>query len=151
MKYDLIARAKEALRGNRRPKAVILRRAVSDSYYALFHALCQMSADAFVGVTQRQTDAWRRMYRGHSHSFMKDELKRSETRQINVAFARIGTAFILLQENRHIADYDPWTPYRRRGDVQPLISAADAAIQDIDNLTPDLARQLGAIILFKNR
>lgn len=151
MKRDLLLHARDALKGTRRPKAINLRRAVSDSYYALFHALCQMSADHLVGSTQRSSEAWRRVYRGHDHRKLKDELSRNDIKSVDPVFARISAAFITLQEARHVADYDPFTIYRRRSDVMPLIDAAETAINSIEGLAPDLSRRLATILLIKHR
>ena len=148
---DLITRARDGLRGNRRPKDVALRRAVSDSYYAVFHALCQLSADNLVGVIHRNSEAWRRLYRGHEHGKLKIEFKNSAIRNIDPSFARIGAAFVQLQEARHIADYDPFTPYLRRSDVEIYLRTAEATLVEIGNLQSDLARRLATIMLIKNR
>lgn len=152
MKRDLLARARSGLNRRGRPKSVTLRRAVSDSYYALFHALCQLSSDTLVGIRYRNTEAWRRLYRGHSHGHMKDELKKLSSRHgVDASLKRIAAAFIELQESRHLADYDPWPPYKRREEVEYLIAQAEAAIDEVDGLAPEFARQLASAMLVQNR
>ena len=151
MHGDLISRAKTVLSGSNRPKNVFLRRAVSDAYYATFHALALLCADHLVGVSKRNTGAWRRVYRGLEHGKAKSEFQRGDVRAMNPAIGRIGAAFIQLQEERHSADYDPVSALRRRSDVKPLITLAETAIDDIESLPSELCQELAAILLIKVR
>lgn len=151
MMHDLIARARSSLTGSRRPKSVYLRRAVSDAYYALFHALALMCADQLIGVTIRNGEAWRRVYRGLEHGRAKSELQRRDVQILDPAIARVAAAFVQLQEERHTADYDPVSVLRRRSDVEPLILLAETAINDVQSLGPDVGRELAAILIVKAR
>ena len=151
MMHDLIARARSSVTGSRRPKSVYLRRAVSDAYYALFHALASMCADQLIGVTMRNCEAWRRVYRGLDHGAAKKAFQRQDVQSLNPAIGRIGLAFVQLQEERHSADYDPVSVLRRRSDVEPLILLAETAINDVQSLGADLARELAAILIVKAR
>jgi hypothetical protein len=151
MMRDLIARARSSLTGSRRPKSVYLRRAVSDAYYALFHALALLCADQLIGVTMRNSEAWRRVYRGQDHGKTKSELKRANVQSLDPAIARISAAFVQLQEERHNADYDPVSVLRRRSDVEPLILLAETAINDVQSLNPNIRRELAAILIVKAR
>jgi hypothetical protein len=151
MMHDLLARARSSLTGSRRPKEVYLRRAVSDAYYALFHALALLCADQLIGVTLRNCGAWRRVYRGLEHGKAKNEFLRNDVKALDPAIDRISAAFVQLQDERHSADYDPVSPLRRRSDVEPLVLLAEAAINDVQSLTPDLGRELAAILIVKAR
>lgn len=151
MMHDLIARARSSLSGSRRPKSVYLRRAVSDAYYALFHALALMCADQLVGATMRNSGAWTRIYRGLDHGRAKSELQRRDVQTLDPAVARIAATFVQLQEDRHAADYDPVSTLKRRSDVEPRILLAETAIADVQSLVPDMKRELAAILIVKAR
>ena len=62
--------------GGSRPRESDLRRAISTTYYALFHALCQNCADAFIGTqgAERSKTAWRQAYRSPRHNLVKVRL-----------------------------------------------------------------------------
>ena len=69
---DLIAAGRRALTPEppaTHPTQAAVRRAVSDAYYAAFHALAASNADTLIGVAQDQltTGAWVRVYRGLDH------------------------------------------------------------------------------------
>jgi len=151
MKKDLLRRARSSIDGKRRVRSAYLRRAVSDAYYALFHALAFACANSLAGVTKRDSSAWRRIYRSLEHSRAKEEFGRAETRALHENIARIGVAFKQLQEARHAADYDPATTLRRRSDAEALIGIAETAISDLDALPADLALDLAASLLFRKR
>jgi len=148
---DLLRRARSGIDAKRRVRSAYLRRAVSDAYYALFHALAFACANNLVGVTKRDSAAWRRIYRGLEHGRAKEEFGRAETRALHQNIARIGAAFKQLQEARHMADYDPATTLRRRSDAEALIGIAETAISDLDTLPADMALELGAYLLVRKR
>jgi hypothetical protein len=151
MKDDLLDRARIALSGRRRQKTVYLRRAVSDAYYAIFHALCINNADYLVGVTRRGSEAWARIYRGLDHSKAKELFRRSAFQSRSPNFEIIAAAFIELQEQRHLADYDPTPNFRSRGQVGPIIRLSELAIQAIEALPADDARLLASLLITKDR
>ena len=148
---DLILRARSSLSGTKRPKTIFLRRAVSDAYYSLFHALAFLCADTLVGVTKRNSVSWRRVYRSLEHGRAKSELQRSDVRSLDVGIARIASAFVQLQEERHKADYDPAFTLRRRTDVEQWILLAEAANVDVNALSEELKIELVTTLIFKSR
>jgi uncharacterized protein (UPF0332 family) len=151
MKDDLLRRAQMSLQGRRRIRSVFLRRSVSDAYYALFHALAALCADSLIGVTKRDTEAWRGVYRGLEHARMKDEFKKQSVRQLHQGVARLAAAFVQLQEARHSADYDPTALLTRRADAEAFVNVAEAAINDLDALPADIGAELATCLLVKNR
>jgi hypothetical protein len=151
MKKDLIKRARESLESRRRLRSAFLRRAVSDSYYALFHALAELCADSLVGVTKRGSEAWRRAYRGLEHGFAKNQFKDGGLIAIGPRLARTGSAFISLQDSRHTADYDPRPPMTRRSEAEAQIALAETAIAEVDALPDDIARDLAVRLLVRSR
>ncbi len=151
MKEDLLRRARAGLGGPRRLRSVYLRRSVSDAYYALFHALAELCADNLIGVTKRDSEAWRRVYRALDHGPTKNELNQRDVRQLHENIDRLATAFLQLQEARHEADYDPVTTLRRRSDAEAFVAIAESAISDLNALPADTRLELAARLLFKKR
>jgi hypothetical protein len=92
-----------------------LRRAVSATYYAVFHALCALVADSIVpvGTAGRAERAWLHVYRALDHGKMKQRLLDLVMQDGTVrhgfpdSIRDIASAFGALQEDRHEADYDP--------------------------------------------
>jgi hypothetical protein len=82
---------------------------VSSSYFAVYHALAKVVADALVGAraSAGPNRAWVEVYRGLEHGRVKAMCKRAR----NVAFPNeikdFADAFRQLQDARHRADCDP--------------------------------------------
>ena len=93
----------------RKPAQALLRRSVSSSYYAMFHALARMCADSLVGTQQakRSNKAWVEVYRGLAHTACLEACKKAHAVNFPQAIKDFADAFKQLQEARHIADYDP--------------------------------------------
>jgi hypothetical protein len=144
---DLLAEAAACLgrvprRG--RPKQVVLRRAVSTAYYALFHAICAMAADNLVGRDRgkRPHRAWVQTYRSLNHG----EAERRFNRLVEAQTGRslhgfpqqagdVAIAFTTLQEERHRADYDPEAAFtwREAFDLWLRSRQAMAALAELRN------------------
>jgi hypothetical protein len=117
-----------------KPRQTSLRRAVSSAYYALFHALARLCADELVGFS-KPWGVHAPIYRSLDHGRAKDVFKRiSSHRGSGVAI--IGQIFILLQERRHAADYDPSPFPFGRAETLDLIEQSRQAIEQISKL-PD--------------
>jgi uncharacterized protein (UPF0332 family) len=149
MHADLLDRARDSMAGKSRPRAVYLRRAVSDAYYAVFHRLAMLCADQLVGtINQRNGDAWRSIYRSLDHGQAKRQFK---TEPAASGLSVIATAFVQLQEARHEADYNPSNLLRKRADAESFILLAESAIQKIDGLGNDQRRDLAVRLLFNRK
>jgi len=124
------------------PRQADLRRAISDAYYAVFHAVMTEVADDLVGSTQRHTPRYALVYRSVDHASLrricKDACKTSlpkpyskyaPTGGFGDDLKALATALVDLQEKRYLADYDPL--FRT--------SAADAAL-DVAKARTALAR-----------
>ena len=98
------------LRGERSqsPTDEHIRRAVSNAYYAMFHALAASNADVLVGTPQDAVseEAWTRVYRGLDHGRARRELRQLQG-GLSKAAQDFAGLFDSLQESRHRADYDP--------------------------------------------
>ena len=84
-----------------------VRRAVSNIYYALFHALAESNASALIGSPgdALTAAAWSRVYRGLDHGTARRELQRHR-QEFSVQARDFADAFADMQELRHMADYD---------------------------------------------
>jgi hypothetical protein len=148
---DLLASAEDRVRpGTRRLHATLLRRAVSDAYYALFHALCYAAVDGAVG--------WRNppaviapLYRSLDHGDVRRKLERSDLRSLGPQVGRIGQIFGDLLEERFVADYDPQTYAPTRADVLILIAQAREAVDLIEALPASTYRHLAVTLLARTR
>ena len=84
-----------------------VRRAVSNIYYALFHALAESNASALIGSPgdALTAAAWSRIYRGLDHTTARRELLRHR-QEFSVQAQTFAEAFADMQRLRHLADYD---------------------------------------------
>ena len=84
-----------------------VRRAISNGYYALFHALAASNANALIGSPNdaETTAAWSRAYRGLDHTTARRELQRHR-QEFSVETRNFADTFGDMQELRHLADYD---------------------------------------------
>lgn len=148
---ELIALARElARRETGRPKSVSLRRAVSTTYYALFHALAGLCADSLVG--RKPWDLYTPIYRSLEHGRARAAL--NVLRQQSAPGAPISTvavAFAVLQDARHEADYSPQPFSLDRSATLTLISSAEQAIVALNDLTPDETLALAIRLVVKSR
>src|SRR2546430_2465748 len=92
-------------RTGRRPRQAFMRCAVSTAYYAMFHALARLCADELIGGKHAKTIAWGRVYRALDHKPGKTVLQSAEAVTLSPVVAAFGSAFAVLQERRHQADY----------------------------------------------
>ena len=133
---DLLAQA--GLLGEkepRRPKQASLRRAVSASYYALFHLLVDDATRLLLGGTARA--ALRScLARAFNHATMKTVAKQFAQggvspklspglngEPIQDELVRVAGAFVDLQQHRHEADYDMRRRFTR---IEALSITTDA-------------------------
>ena len=107
------------------PRQVDLRRAISSSYYAIFHLTLTALADEFIGVAHRGTDRYALVHRSVDHRTIKDLcsiVTQGKPSAKYISFVPAGgfgpellsfaSAFIDLQDKRHRADYDVGIRYR---------------------------------------
>jgi hypothetical protein len=111
-----------------KPRQTSLRRAVSSAYYALFHALARLCADKLVGFS-KPWDVYVPFYRSLEHGRAKETFKRISSRRGSDVEV-IGQTFILLQERRHTADYDPSPfPFGRKETLELIELSRQAMVQ----------------------
>ena len=130
-----------------------MRAAVSSTYYALFHALCQNCANVLIGTrgANRSQRAWRQAYRSPKHQLAK---RRFSDQKVMKAFPKeiedFGNTFVNAQFKRHSADYDPW--FRTvRSEVLADIAAAEDAVRKLQSSPVKDRRALAAWVTLENR
>lgn len=93
-----------------KPRQAHLRRAISTTYYAMFHTLARCCADLLIGGpgSNRSMEAWAQVYRAVDHNFAKGACGNN---QIMQHFPRpiqdFANMFVQMQIKRHDADYNP--------------------------------------------
>lgn len=106
--------------GGGAPRQADLRRAISNAYYGIFHAVLTEAADYFAGKSQRQTPIYQLVYRSIDHRSLRrlcEDVKKKTLPEKILQYEPTGgfgqdlialtTAVVDLQEKRHLADYDP--------------------------------------------
>lgn len=120
-----------------RPTQANLRRSVSSSYYAVFHALAKVAADCMVGSvkSKRSNKAWVEVYRGLSHGSCNQACKEAAGVAFPQELLDFADAFVQLQAARHKADYDP--TYRlSKKDALLFISLAERSLEALKAVPP---------------
>jgi hypothetical protein len=136
---DLLHQAQSlATREPRRPRQASLRRAVSASYYALFHLLIEAATHRLLAGRQREH---LRIILGRAfmHSKMKATAASfasgSVSRKLKPALgtlpvqpelSNVANAFVDLQQARHEADYDLSRRFTRQETMDLVTQSSDA-------------------------
>lgn len=139
--------------GKGKPTQVNLRRAVSSTYYALFHCLARDSADLLVGGSgaDRSKPAWAQVYRAVNHGQAKDACRNGQMIQkFPKKVEDFANLFVTMQKKRHSADYDPFERFTKSEVVQDIatVRSALAAFRTVP--TKD-RRAFCTYLLFKTR
>ena len=137
-----------AKRKRGRPRQAILRRAISTAYYGLFHALCQLCADSFIGTKRDTREAWRQVYRSveHGHTRKMCDHKGMEKFPEDIRF--FCDVFTQLQTKRHQADYDPFVRFTLK-DADQAVTLAYIASALVKNVELKHRRAFAAWVLFR--
>lgn len=149
--HDLLSVAETLAQqsGTANVRQACMRRAVSSSYYAVFHALSYVCADRLVGWSQ--TDILPPIYRSLDHAPVRNKLNGRDALQIDPALPRIGALFAKLQEERHKADYSPPSALFNRTKCLTLIADARDAIALIEGLETKARLQLAILLVTRQR
>lgn len=136
-----------------RPRQTELCRAVSATYYALFHTLCLCCADSLAGtngIGQNRTE-WHRIYRALDHGLAKNQCdnKRSMADFI-LEVQNFGELFVEAQRLRQIADY-AYAPGFTGHEVAKLIDEAEQAIVAFNEADQEERRAFAIHVLFRQR
>ncbi len=151
----LIATARQLAAAPKRgaPKQSNLRRAVSTSYYAIFHSIAAAHTDMVLGKTAPKNELFRLTYRTINHRELKDvciEVGKStltdrykEITGLDKFTRRLqdfSSAVVNLQEERHTADYDPLERLRL-SQVKTSIDLAEQQILSFEGLPNNILAQ----------
>ncbi len=108
---DFIATARDLAEGTSRgrPRQTNLRRAVSTTYYALFHCMAICCADMLVGGVgaNRSAPAWRQAYRALQHTTARQRCAQPTIKRFPNDIQDFAIEFVAMQRKRESADYDP--------------------------------------------
>jgi hypothetical protein len=108
---DFIATARDLVEGTSRgrPRQTNLRRAVSTTYYALFHCMAICCADMLVGGVgaNRSAPAWRQAYRALQHTTARQRCAQPTIKRFPNDIQDFAIEFVAMQRKRESADYDP--------------------------------------------
>ena len=128
-----------------------LRRAISNAYYALFHALAESNASAFIGPPNdpAMAAAWSRVYRGLDHTTARRELQRHR-QEFSVQALNFADTFRDMQELRHSADYDHNAAISI-SQANAVLDQAEAAIFDFLQITASERVYIAALTLVRSR
>ena len=136
---DLLAQARHLSRAEpRRPKQASLRRAISASYYALYHLLVsEATARMFSGNARAPLRG--RVARAFAHATMKDVARQFANDKVSTKLVpglnslplqdeivRVTGSFLVLQEARHDADYDTARRFVRLDALSSVVRAERA-------------------------
>lgn len=128
-----------------------LRRAVSTAYYAMFHALAASNADCLIGPPQDRISqhAWTRVYRGLGHRDAKRNIQQ-EQGLFSQPVRSSASTVVELQDQRHIADYDPDQSFALSA-VLNWIDRAEDAINDFMLVSQGERRAVAIQALIRRR
>jgi uncharacterized protein (UPF0332 family) len=146
-----------------RPRQVDIRRAISASYYALFHAVVTAAADLVVGQNNRAEPRYGLVYRSIDHNKLREFCKEVQKQTLPEKYRRyasqggfgpdikaFATAVVELQEKRHTADYDPMAQMKQ-SDAILLTRTARAALIRLQNANADERMIFFTLLLFEPR
>ena len=128
------------------------RRAVSTAYYAAFHALLRVCADALGQDLKRESDEYARLYRALDHGPLKAAFQSAGPLKNTEAFRRLGALIVPLQSARMQADYaPPRISFYQTSEARDLVAQARAIVALVDGLSPEERAVLAVHLIFKDR
>lgn len=133
--------------------AAFRRRAVSTAYYAVFHAIDKLCADYVSRSAKRSSLEYLRVYRALDHGPLKDAFSKSPLKDDGV-LRTVGSAVVILQNERHRADYlPPIANIFTHDRATELVGMAREVVQQIELIKPASreCRMLALGLLFKER
>ena len=133
-----------------RPRQTDLCRAVSVSYYAMFHTLALCNANMIVG-SNRGHPAWSQAYRALEHGHAKNQCNNQlMMSRFPPEIQRFGRWFVDMQRKRHVADYDPEANFQRSEVIQ-FIEETEQTIASFESADRDDRRAFSVFVLFRLR
>jgi hypothetical protein len=146
-----------------RARQADLRRAISSSYYAVFHFLLTEAADLHVGVKNRSFPRYALVYRSVDHKALEKLCSEAKKDQLPAKFAKyvpasglgpdiraFASVVLDLQQKRQLADYDPLYS-ASTSEVHLAVEAARSAIERFRNAPLSQRKAFLALLLFSPR
>lgn len=145
------------------PRQVDLRRAISNAYYALFHAVMTEATDDLIGRTHRQTPRYMLAYRSVDHRRLRALCEDIVKQNLPPRYSRFAPesgfgpdlqffakTLVDLQDSRHAADYDPL--FRAtRSNAARIVQRARDALQRFRHASRVPRRVLLTLVIFPAR
>ena len=151
---DLLAVARELAGASGRPfpSQASLRRAVSTTYYALFHCMAENCADMLVGVlgSGRSLPAWHQAYRALEHGRAKQRCGQDLIYKFPTEIQDFAKRFAIMQDRRQTADYDPSASFTQSAVIED-IDLAELRIRDFRQAPERDRRAFAAYVLMPLR
>ena len=133
-----------------RPTQAGLRRAVSTTYYAMFHTLAVTAADLLMG--EARGPAWHRVYRALEHGQARKACQQGRAMgEFPAGIRKFAKTFTELQTERQQADYALDTKVYETSDVLVSITSAQRAIDRFERADAESRRNFVAHVLFRQR
>jgi hypothetical protein len=146
-----------------RQRQVDLRRAISNAYYCVFHAILTAAANHFVGSSKQNTRQYGLVYRSVEHSSLRSLCAAVRSRQLSQKIAshapvegfdldtQILAKFVLqLQEKRIAADYDPGIQIKTL-DARLAVESARTALRHLDQANAESREAFLSLLAFQPR
>ncbi|WP_188673482.1 hypothetical protein [Neptunicoccus cionae] len=140
------------LASTKRPSQAEIRRSISSSYYALFHALARTCANSLVGRTpsQRPNKAWVEVYRGLTHGICRKACEDAHKVAFPDCIQKFADEFHQLQELRHKADYDPDIKFSK-ADAQTMHVNAQMSMESLRSASNNDKKAFSAWVLISSQ
>jgi uncharacterized protein (UPF0332 family) len=141
-----------------------LRRAVSATYYALFHYALRAAADLMIGAASRGAPQYSLAYCSIDHARLKtlrDQMRGPAPQDVILPYAPPAPAYfgkmsafvrltVNLQQERHYADYHPTIRFDEPR-ARQAVSTARIAIKAFEDSTAEQREAFLTLLLFKPR
>ena len=149
---QLLTQAQKLASGYR-PSGAALRRAVSATYYALFHAVCALCADELLGKGSTTRRAWAQVYRAVDHGPAEKACKMCQQEYgFPADIVTFSRAFEALKKKREDANYNPFPEKKlTKAEVAEDIGSARETLRALTNVERHHKKAFAAFILFKKR
>ncbi len=142
---DYLATAKRLISAD--ATEVDVRRAVSSTYYALFHHVCRQFSQVVIRSSDGKfTRAWLQAYRYLDHGTAKNQCIQAKdpSRGFSSELLKFALVFEQMQQRRESADYNPAANMTAL-DAYAWIVSVEQAIADFEKAPADQQR---AFVLF---
>ena len=98
----------------------------------------------------RAKPGWVRTYRALNHGRAEEACRSRDIGTLSSEIGDFTSQFVVLQEKRHEADYDPTATFYK-SDVQRLIVDARTALSGLESASRQDRKSLAAFALFRGR